>query len=141
MSASSSGRLATADGTGRGAPSPEPRPVTANLRRGLDFVKPDSPAASLRRPAFFVILTAGSMAVLPILRYPSARLRQTSEEVRSIDDSIRALVTDMADTMYAANGAGLAAIQVGVPLRLFIVEPAVAGKPETDPPVVFINPE
>jgi len=56
-------------------------------------------------------------------------------------DEIKQLVADMAETMYSANGAGLAAIQVGVPLRLFIVDAAIVGKDESEPPLVFINPE
>jgi peptide deformylase len=81
------------------------------------------------------------MAVLPIVRYPDARLRQKSQEVLSFDDDLRKLVTDMADTMFAAEGAGLAAIQVGSPLRLFLIDASVAGQPPTDAPLVFINPE
>lgn len=81
------------------------------------------------------------MAVLPILRYPDPRLRETSREVTAFDASLRALVGDMAETMFAAEGAGLAAIQVGAPLRLFLIDAMVAGRPPTDPPVVFINPE
>jgi peptide deformylase len=81
------------------------------------------------------------MAVLPILRYPDARLRQKSQDVTSFDDDLRKLVTDMADTMFAAEGAGLAAIQVGAPFRLFLIDAGVAGREETDPPLVFINPE
>ena len=81
------------------------------------------------------------MAQRPIVKYPDARLRQKCATVEKFDDELRALVADMADTMYAANGAGLAAIQVGVPLRLFIIEPEVAGLAPTDPVVVFINPE
>ncbi len=81
------------------------------------------------------------MAVLPILRYPDARLREKSREITTFDDDLRRLVTDMAETMFAAEGAGLAAIQVGVPLRLFLIDAVVAGKPLTDPPLVFINPE
>jgi peptide deformylase len=81
------------------------------------------------------------MAVLPILRYPDPRLRQKSVDVTSFDDELRKLVTDMSETMYAAEGAGLAAIQVGSPLRLFIIDAGVAGREPTDPPLVFINPE
>ena len=54
---------------------------------------------------------------------------------------MRQLVADMTETMIAANGAGLAAIQVGVPVRLYIVEGHVAGGAEDAPPKVFINPE
>jgi peptide deformylase len=46
----------------------------------------------------------------------------------------------MTDTLYLAEGAGLAAIQVGEPLRLFIIDPEVAGRMATDPPLVVINP-
>lgn len=81
------------------------------------------------------------MAVRAILRYPDPRLRAKTESVVAFDEALRALVADMAETMYDADGAGLAAIQVGVPLKLFIVEAGVAGKPESDAPVVFINPE
>lgn len=81
------------------------------------------------------------MAIRSILRYPDPRLREKSAGVLDIDDTVRALVTDMVDTMYAANGAGLAAIQVGAPLRIFIIEGVVAGGAEADPPLVFINPE
>jgi peptide deformylase len=81
------------------------------------------------------------MAVRSILRFPDSRLRQSSVEVKAVDDDVRQLVADMADSMFAANGAGLAAIQVGSPLRIFIVDGAVAGGSEQDPPKVFINPK
>ena len=81
------------------------------------------------------------MPTRPILRFPDPRLRKVSEPVVSFDDSLRSLVNDMKDTMYLAEGAGLAAIQVGEPLRLFIIDPEVAGRTSEDPPVVFANPE
>jgi peptide deformylase len=81
------------------------------------------------------------MAVRPILRFPDPSLRRVSEPVVSFDDSLRSLVEDMKDTMYLAEGAGLAAIQVGQPLRLFIIDPEVAGRGPDDPPVVLANPE
>jgi peptide deformylase len=81
------------------------------------------------------------MPLRPILRFPDSRLRQKSVEVSAVDDSVRQLVADMAETMAAADGAGLAAIQVGAPVRLFIVDGAVAGGEEGAPPKVFINPE
>lgn len=81
------------------------------------------------------------MAIRPILRYPDARLREKSVAVGSFDDDLRQLVADMSETMYAANGAGLAAIQVGVAVRLFIIDGPVAGGPDDAPPKVFINPE
>ena len=81
------------------------------------------------------------MAVRPIVRFPDSRLRQTSAPVKAVDDDVRRVVADMTDSMYAQNGAGLAAIQIGEPLRIFIVEGQVAGGAEQDPPKVFINPE
>ena len=81
------------------------------------------------------------MALMPILRYPDARLRHKCADVTAFDDRLRKLVADMTDTMYASDGAGLAAIQVGEALRMFIIEPEVAGRPPTDPAVVFCNPE
>src|SRR5689334_21010137 len=81
------------------------------------------------------------MAVRSIVRFPDPKLRQRSVEVGEVDDDLRQLVADMGETMADANGAGLAAIQVGVPVRLFIVEGHVAGGAEDSPPRVFINPE
>lgn len=81
------------------------------------------------------------MAIRSILRYPDARLREKSQDVSAFDDGLRHLVSDMSETMYAANGAGLAAIQVGVPLRLFIIDGPVAGGADDAVPQVFINPE
>src|SRR4051812_49052882 len=80
------------------------------------------------------------MALRPILRFPDPILRQPTIPVTAIDERIRALVEDMGETMYAANGAGLAAIQVGALERIFIVEASVAGRDENEPPVAFINP-
>jgi peptide deformylase len=81
------------------------------------------------------------MPIRTILRFPDPRLRRVSKPVVDFDDSLRALAQDMKDTMYLAEGAGLAAIQVGQPLRLFIIDPEVAGRGGEDPPVVLVNPE
>ena len=81
------------------------------------------------------------MALRSILRFPDPTLRQRSDEIGEIGDDLRQLVADMTETMAAANGAGLAAIQVGVPVRLYIVDGHVAGGAEDSPPKVFINPE
>ena len=81
------------------------------------------------------------MAARPIVRFPDPQLRQRSAEVDGVDDSVRQLVAEMAETMVEAEGAGLAAIQVAVPLRLFIIDGHVAGGAEGAPPKVFINPE
>jgi len=59
----------------------------------------------------------------------------------NFDDNLRTLVQDMKETMYLAEGAGLAAIQIGEPVRLFIIDPEVAGRSADDPPVAFANPE
>jgi peptide deformylase len=81
------------------------------------------------------------MATRPIVRFPDPQLRERSSQIEAVDDDLRQLVADMAETMVAAEGAGLAAIQVGAPVRLFIVDGHVAGGPEDAPAKVFINPE
>ncbi len=62
------------------------------------------------------------MAVLPILHYPDARLHRVAEPVAQVDDAIRRLVQDMAETMYAAPGVGLAATQVDVHKRVVVID-------------------
>ena len=79
------------------------------------------------------------MALLPILEYPDKRLRQASLPVDVIDDSIRQLARDMAETMYAAPGVGLAAIQVGVACQLIVIDTAEKGEPADL--MVLINPK
>lgn len=77
------------------------------------------------------------MALLPILHYPDERLHRVAAPVESINDTIRQLVRDMAETMYAAPGVGLAATQVDVHLQVILVDIS-----EThDQLRVFINPE
>jgi peptide deformylase len=83
----------------------------------------------------------GTMAVRPVVIWPDERLRQPSVAVTTVDASVRALYQDLVDSMYAENGLGIAALQLGDPRRMFIVEPRLAGRPETDPPLAFINPE
>ena len=84
------------------------------------------------------------MAILPIVEVPDPRLRQISSPVEDVNDEVRALIADMFETMYAAPGIGLAAIQVGVPRRILVIdlqEPEEEdGEPVRDPRV-FINPE
>lgn len=79
------------------------------------------------------------MAVRPILTYPDPRLREPAKPVEVVDDSIRALIEDMAETMYDAPGCGLAANQIGVLLRVFVID--VAEPDEPSDLKVFINPE
>lgn len=81
------------------------------------------------------------MAVLDVVKYPDPRLREPTVEVQTIDEGIRQLVADLTDTMYALNGAGIAAIQVGRMERIFLIDGKVAGGDDDAPPVVFINPE
>jgi peptide deformylase len=77
------------------------------------------------------------MALLPILRYPDERLHQVAAPVQEINDRIRQLVRDMAQTMYAAPGIGLAATQVDVHEQVIVIDIS-----ETrDRLQVFINPE
>ncbi|QDX24885.1 peptide deformylase [Sphingomonas suaedae] len=84
------------------------------------------------------------MAILPILEVPDPRLKTVSTPVEKVDDDLRALIADMFETMYAAPGIGLAAIQVGVPKRVLVMdlqeEEDEEGKP-IKAPRVFINPE
>ncbi len=79
------------------------------------------------------------MAVRDILIIPDKRLRLKSEPVKAVDKSLRALIDDMFETMYAAPGIGLAAIQIGVALRVVTMD--LAKKDEPKAPLVFINPE
>jgi peptide deformylase len=84
------------------------------------------------------------MAILPIVEVPDPRLRQISAPVETVDDGVRKLVADMFETMYAAPGIGLAAIQVGVPKRILVIdlqEPEEEGGEPVKKPLVFINPE
>ncbi|WP_394826959.1 peptide deformylase [Pendulispora albinea] len=82
------------------------------------------------------------MAIRTILHYPDKRLRNPGEKVdpsRIADKEIQTLLDDMAETMYAAPGVGLAATQIGVPLQIFIVD--IAAEDEPSDLRVFINPE
>ncbi|HVW24293.1 MAG TPA: peptide deformylase [Polyangiaceae bacterium] len=79
------------------------------------------------------------MALRPILKYPDPRLKQVAAPVKEVTDEIRQLVDDMAETMYAAPGVGLAATQIGVMLRVFVID--IAGEDEPSDLRVFINPE
>jgi peptide deformylase len=80
------------------------------------------------------------MAIRPILHYPDKRLRNPGEPVTRFDAELRALVDDMAETMYAAPGVGLAAPQIGVPLRLFVIDVAASEDAPSDLRT-FINPQ
>ena len=80
------------------------------------------------------------MAIREILTVPDPRLKQVSEPVEGgVTDEHRALMDDMLETMYDAPGIGLAAIQVGVPLRIIVMDLAREG--EEPAPRYFVNPE
>jgi peptide deformylase len=79
------------------------------------------------------------MAKLPILTLPDPLLRKVSAPVERVDDALRTLMDDMLETMYAAPGVGLAAIQVGVPRRLVVLDVAEEG--EEPAPLYLVNPE
>jgi peptide deformylase len=79
------------------------------------------------------------MAVRKILHYPDARLRQPGKKIDAVTPEIVQLIDDMAETMYAAPGVGLAATQIGEAWQLFVVDCAADGEPSDFR--VFINPE
>ena len=77
------------------------------------------------------------MALLPILVYPDPRLHTVAKPVAQVDDRIRQLLADMRETMYDANGIGLAATQVDVHERVIVIDVSE----ERDAPMALINPE
>ena len=79
------------------------------------------------------------MALRLILTEPNELLRQKSLPVDKVDAELQNLMNDMLDTMYAAPGIGLAAIQVGVPKRVIVLDIAPKDKPKN--PMFFVNPE
>ncbi len=79
------------------------------------------------------------MAILKIYQYPEAVLRQKAEPIDNIDSKLQTLIDSMLETMYAAPGVGLAANQVGVLKRLFVVD--ISSKEKSYPLLVLINPE
>jgi peptide deformylase len=86
------------------------------------------------------------MSLLRIYEAPDPMLRQISTPIEAVDDDLRALIADMFETMYDAPGIGLAAVQVGVPRRLLVMDLQELSDPDNEdsPPVrqprVFINP-
>ena len=77
------------------------------------------------------------MARLPILHYPDTRLRNHAEPVNTVDDAIRRLVDDMFETMYAAPGIGLAAVQVNVAREIIVIDVSE----QRNEPLCLINPK
>ena len=81
------------------------------------------------------------MAIRPIITAPDPILKQVSKPVDQVDDDLRALMDDMLETMYDAPGIGLAAIQVGVPKRVIVMDLANGDEGEAPAPRYFVNPE
>ena len=79
------------------------------------------------------------MALRQILTEPNKILREKSLKVNQVDEDLQKLMDDMMETMYAAPGIGLAAIQVGVPKRVIVLDIASKNKPKN--PIYFVNPE
>ena len=101
------------------------RIISANSMQSLTLTPPPS------------YLTA--MTIRPILTAPDPRLKAVSTAVEKVDAEIRKLVDDMADSMYAADGIGLAAVQIGVPKRVIVMD--LDQKDGKKNPRVFINPK
>jgi len=79
------------------------------------------------------------MSIKPLVILPDPVLRQLSKPVERVDEPLRKLAGDMLDTMYHAPGIGLAAIQIGEPLRMLVIDLAKEDEPKA--PQIFINPE
>ncbi len=79
------------------------------------------------------------MAIRNILHYPDPRLRQKAAPVNTVEPRIQKLIDDMAETMYAAPGVGLAANQIGEPYRIFIID--IAAEDEPSNLIIFVNPD
>lgn len=79
------------------------------------------------------------MTIMPLVLLPDPILREVSKPVEQVDDRVRRFADDMLATMYDAPGIGLAAIQVGEPIRLLVVDTAKDDQPKN--PRIFINPE
>lgn len=79
------------------------------------------------------------MAILPIVTVPDPLLKKVSEPVEKVDDKLRSFLDDMLETMYAAPGIGLAAVQVGKLWRILVID--IASEDEEPNPMYFINPE
>ena len=83
------------------------------------------------------------MAIREIIKVPNPILKKVSKPVDQVDDEIRGILDDMLDTMYDAPGIGLAAIQIGIPLRMLVIDISSVGEKENNEknPQFFINPE
>ena len=79
------------------------------------------------------------MAIKKILVEPNKLLRKVSQPVKEINKEIQSLMDDMLETMYAANGIGLAAIQIGIPKNLIVID--LLTKEKKKDPMFFVNPK
>tara|TARA_R110002126_G_scaffold281712_1_gene429662 strand:- start:24583 stop:25116 length:534 start_codon:yes stop_codon:yes gene_type:complete len=80
-----------------------------------------------------------AMSIKPLILLPDPVLRRQSDPIERVDDAVLALADDMLETMYDAPGIGLAAVQVGIPRRLLVVD--CSREDEDQAPMVFINPQ
>jgi peptide deformylase len=81
------------------------------------------------------------MALLDVLQFPDPRLRRRSEPIEKVTDELRQLAADMLETMYDEPGIGLAAPQVGMPVRLVVVDTDWTDEDAERAPLVLVNPE
>ena len=79
------------------------------------------------------------MTIRKILTEPNKVLRQKSTDVKKVDQDIQKILDDMLETMYHASGIGLAAIQIGIPKRLIVLD--ISKQAEPKKPMFFVNPE
>lgn len=79
------------------------------------------------------------MSIKPLIILPDPLLREVSKPVEQVDSKIKALAADMLETMYDAPGIGLAAIQIGIPLQMVVIDLAKDDEPKA--PTIFINPQ
>ncbi|WP_208442123.1 peptide deformylase [Bartonella raoultii] len=79
------------------------------------------------------------MPMRPLVILPNPILREVSKPIEHVDETLQTLADDMLETMYHAQGVGLAAIQIGIPLRMLVID--VSSNDEKKNPLVIINPE
>ncbi len=97
----------------------------------------EKPGEKIDRSRASDYLTA--MTIKPLIILPDPVLRQTSKPIETVDEHVQRLADDLLETMYDAPGIGLAAIQVGEPLQMLVID--VAKEDEEKTPRVFLNPE
>jgi peptide deformylase len=93
------------------------------------------------KPARALLPSKMVMALREVLQFPDPRLKRASEPIEEIDEAIRVLASDMLEVMYDEPGIGLAAPQVGEPIRLIVLDTAWTEEGAEPSPLVLINPE